>query len=229
MSLISYIRRYPSAGLLLVQVGGLLLYPWMEASPQGRALFGAFGLLVLGFVLWVVRKSSWLNWVAVLLAMPLILLVLISQFAPRPEFTVAIASLEAAVYFYAAGSLITYMLQDLVATTDELFAAGATFTLLAWAFAYVYFVYQARVPGGFSAPVNPEGPRTWMELLYLSVIVLSSVGLSDVQPVTPMARSLVMIEAFIGVMYIALVVSRLIGLVVTKRDRSHEGEATPLA
>lgn len=222
MSLISYIRRYPSAGLLLVQVGGLLLYPWMEASPQGRALFGAFGLLVLGFVLWVVRKSSWLNWVAVLLAMPLILLVLISQFAPRPEFTVAIASLEAAVYFYAAGSLITYMLQDLVATTDELFAAGATFTLLAWAFAYVYFVYQASVPGGFSAPVNPEGPRTWMELLYLSVIVLSSVGLSDVQPVTPMARSLVMIEAFIGVMYIALVVSRLIGLVVTRRGRAHD-------
>lgn len=225
--MISYIRRYPSAGLLLVQLGGLLLYPWMETSPQGRTLFGAFGLLVLGFALWVVRRSMWLTWVAMLLAMPVIVLAVVSQFAPSPRLTVTIAALEAAFYFYAAGSLIRYMLQDLVATTDELFAAGATFTLLAWAFAYVYVVYQASVPGGFSAPLDPEAPRTWMELLYLSVIVLSSVGLSDVQPVTPMARGLVMVEAFTGVMYVALVVSRLIGLIVVKRDRGHEPRDAP--
>lgn len=121
--------------------------------------------------------------------------------------------LEAAVYFYAPGSLISYMLQDTVATTDELFAAGATFTLLAWAFAYIYVVQQAISGGSFGTP------RTWMELLYLSVMVLSSVGLSDVQPVTPMARGLVMLESFTGVMYIALVVSRLIGLVAARRDR----------
>ncbi len=222
MSLISYVRRYPSAGLLMVQLGAVLLYPWMEASPQGRALFGAFGLLVLGFALWVVRKSPWLTWVAVLLALPVIVLAVIAQFSPRPGFGVALAAFEAAVYFYAAGSLIAYMLQDLVATTDELFAAGATFTLLAWAFAYVYVVYQAFNPAGFTALTNPEAPRTWMELLYLSVIVLSSVGLSDVQPVTPMARGLVMIEAFTGVMYVALVVSRLIGLIVSRRERVAE-------
>ena len=222
MSLFSYVRRYPSAGLLLVQLGGVLLYPWMETSPQGRALFGAFGLLVLGFALWVVRRSTWLTWIAVLLAMPVIVLAVVSQFMPRPGFAVVMAALEAALYFYAAGSLISYMLQDLVATTDELFAAGATFTLLAWAFAYVYVVYQAFNPGGFGVLADPAAPRTWMELLYLSVMVLSSVGLSDVQPVTPMARGLVMIEAFTGVMYVALVVSRLIGLVVSRRDRGQE-------
>jgi hypothetical protein len=51
-----------------------------------------------------------------------------------------------------------------------------------------------------------------MELLYLSVAVLSSVGLSDVVPVTPMARGIVMLESFAGIMFIALVVSRLISL-----------------
>jgi hypothetical protein len=223
MSVISYVRRYPSAGLLTVQLGGLLLYPWMETSAQGRAVFGAFGLLVLGLALWVVRRTAWLTWVAVLLALPVIVLAAISMFAPRPGLSIAIAALEAAFYFYAAGSLIAYMLQDWVATTDELFAAGATFTLLAWGFAYVFLVYQAITPGSFATPLNPDVARTWMELLYLSVMVLSSVGLSDIQPVTPMARGLVMLEAFTGVMYIALVVSRLIGLiVVTRRDRSYE-------
>jgi len=47
--------------------------------------------------------------------------------------------------------------------------------------------------------------------------VLSSVGLSDIVPVTPMARAIVMIESFVGIMYIALVVSRLISISVAER------------
>jgi hypothetical protein len=108
------------------------------------------------------------------------------------------------------------MVQDWVTTTDELFAAGATFTLLAWAFAYVFVVYQALAPGSFGAG-DAAATRTWMELLFLSVAVLSSVGLSDIVPVTPMARGIVMLEAFTGVLYIALVVSRLISMSVAAR------------
>jgi hypothetical protein len=209
-----YLRRTPSLVLLLVQLAGVLLYPWMERSPRGRALFAAFGLVVLAVALRVVRRSPWETWLGLLLAVLVVVLFLISTVAPHPALPVAIASLEAAFNFYAAGSLIAYMLQDFVATTDELFAAGATFTLLAWAFAYVYVAWEAVAPGSFSAPMNPMGQRTWMELLFLSVAVLSSVGLSDILPVTPFARGLVMLESFAGVMYIALVVSRLVALTV---------------
>jgi hypothetical protein len=221
VKLVAYLRSNPSAGLLVVQLAGLLLYPWMEGSTRGRALFGAFGLLVLGAALWVVRRSPWLTWLGVLLALPVVALSVANAITPRPGLTVATAALEAVFYFYATGSLISYMLQDWVASSDELFAAGATFTLLAWAFAYVFVVCQALLPGSFSAPADPQAPRTWMELLFLSVAVLSSVGLSDIMPATPMARSLVMLESFAGVMYIALVVSRLISMiVVTRREQT---------
>src|SRR5687767_9128682 len=220
MSTIQSIRRNPSAVLLAVQLLGLLLYPWMETSTRGRALFGSFGLLVLGAALWVVRRSPWLNWLGLLLALPVVVLSVINAIAPRPDLEVWAAALEAIFYFYATGSLIAYMVQDWVATTDELFAAGATFTLLAWAFAYVYVVCQALIPGSFAAGGDAGGVRTWMELLYLSVAVLSSVGLSDIVPVTPMGRAIVMIESFVGIMYIALVVSRLISLSVGERKNS---------
>ena len=220
MLALGYLRQTPSAGLLLVQVFGILLYPWMEASPRGRAVFGAFGLLVLGVALRVVRRSPWLTWLAAVLAAVIVTLFAVRTVAPHPALPVAIALAESAFYFYAAGSLIAYMLQDWVATTDELFAAGATFTLLAWAFAYAYAACEALVPGSFSAPVNPAGPRTWMELLFLSVSVLSSVGLSDILPVTGMARALIVLESLAGVMYMALVVSRLISLTVVRRDRT---------
>ncbi|HKX99627.1 MAG TPA: potassium channel family protein [Steroidobacteraceae bacterium] len=209
--ILNYLRRNPSAGLLAVQLLGFVLYPLMEASPSSRALFGAFGLVVLATALWVVRRSPWLTWLGLLLAVPVVALSALTAISPRTQYLVWSAALESLFYFYATGSLIAYMLQDWVATTDELFAAGATFTLLAWAFAYAYVVCEAVFPGSFAAAGSAADVRTWMELLYLSVAVLSSVGLSDIVPVTPMARAIVMLESFAGVMYIALVVSRLIG------------------
>src|SRR5688572_27024426 len=68
MSALGFLRRTPSAGLLLVQLLGILLYPWMEASPSGRTAFGALGLLILGVALRVVRRSPWLTWLAFVLA-----------------------------------------------------------------------------------------------------------------------------------------------------------------
>jgi hypothetical protein len=213
-------RRNPSAALLAVQLLGLVLYPLMEASPSSRALFNAFGLLVLGAALWVVRRSPWLTWLGILLAFPVVVLSVVSAVSPRPGFLVLMVALEALFYFYATGSLIAYMLQDWVATTDELFAAGATFTLLAWAFAHLYVVCEALIPGSFTSAGDVPA-RTWTELLYLSVVVLSSVGLSDIMPVTPMARALVMLESFAGVMYVALVVSRLVSMsAVTRKSGS---------
>ena len=220
MSSLAFLRRNPSAGLLFIQLLGVVLYPLMESSPRGRTLFGVFGLLVLGLALWVVRRGPWLTWLGVTLALPVVVLSVISAVRPHPGMTIAIAALESVFYFYAAGSLIAYMLQDPHVVADDLFAAGATFTLLAWAFAYTFVVCQGVQPGSFGTAADGLA-RTWIELLYLSVAVLSSVGLSDIQPVMPMARALVMLESFAGIMYIALVVSRLIGLTThVRKDRS---------
>ena len=216
---IEAVKQNPSAALLAVQLLGLMLYPLMETTPRGRALLGMFGLVVLAAALWVVRRSPWLTWIGGLLAVPVVILSLVSVVTPRSDLTTWTAALEAVFYFYATGSLIAYMWQDWVATTDELFAAGATFTLLAWAFAYVFVVCQALIPGSFGA-ADEQAARTWMELLFLSFAVLSGVGLSDIVPQVPMARAIVMLEAFCGVMYIALVISRLVSLLAVARKDS---------
>jgi hypothetical protein len=127
------------------------------------------------------------------------------------------SALEAVLYFYAAGAMIAYMLGDHEITRDELFAVGATFTLGAWAFAYTYAVCQAVEPQSFTAAVDPQADRSWMELLFLSFTTLSSTGLSDVVPVKSFARGLVMLEQLAGVAYVAMVVSRLVGLTVLRR------------
>jgi hypothetical protein len=144
---------------------------------------------------------------------------LLSALIVDPALLAWSSLLEAALYFYAAGSLIVYMMGDYHVTTDDLFAAGATFTLIAWGFAYVYLVCQTWYPGSFAGGINPGLPRTFIELLFLSFTNLSAVGVGDVLPVTAAARVLVMFEQFAGVAYIAVVVSRLIGLTIVRHER----------
>ena len=209
-------RRQPSAILLAAQLSAVLLYPFLKDNGAGRALFSAFGIAILGLVVLAVRNSPGLTWVGILLGLPATVLLLIQAITGSDDLLPYSSALEAALYFYAAGALIAYMLADHVITKDELFAVGATFTLVAWAFAYVYTVCQAIDPGSFTAAVDPEADRTWMELLFLSFTTLSSTGLSDVVPVRPFARGLVMLEMVAGLGYVAMVVSRLVGLLVMR-------------
>jgi hypothetical protein len=171
-------------------------------------------------VLLAVRSSPAWTWFGVLLAVPAAVLLAIQAVTGSDDLLPYSSAFEAVLYFYAAGALIAYMLADHEVTRDEMFAVGATFTLVAWAFAYTFTVVQAIEPGSFTAAVDPRDDRSWMELLFLSFTTLSSTGLSDVVPIKAFARSVVMLEQLAGVAYIAIVVSRLVGLTVLRRARS---------
>jgi len=210
-------RHRPSAFLLAAQLLSLALYVAFEGVPGGRILLGVFGMLVLLLVVWVVVRSPAISWVAWTIAVPAVLLSLLSWIYVNPALLIWAALLEAVLYFYGAGGLITYMMSDERVTIDELFAAGATFTLIAWGFAYLYLVCQAWSPGSFAGGTHPQEPLSFLELLFLSFANLSATGLSDIVPVNSGSRVLVMLEQFAGVAYIAVVVSRLIGLTIVSR------------
>ncbi len=211
------IIRHPSAALLLAQLIGLLSYPFIEDTRPARALLGAFGVLVLGLAISMVQRTRGRGWISACIAIPAVVLNVLDLTMDMPQLRPWWAAFEALFYFYAASCLIRYMLADRRATTDELFAAGATFTLLVWAFTYVFVLCQTLQPGCFSAAVNPDAPRSWTELLFLSFALMSSTGIGDVIPITVHARAVASLEMFVGVMYIALVVSRLIGLSLLRR------------
>jgi hypothetical protein len=216
-------RRHPSAILLVVQLVGMLIYPFIERTEVGRIGFSVFGILVLIVTTRMVRRTPGLTWVSVGIALPAIVLLALQALLRLPHLLPYSAALEALFYFYAACSLIAYMMADRHATTDEIYAAGATFTLLAWGFTHAFLFLQALQPGCFAAAVNAGEPRTWTELMYLSFALLSSTGIGDVIPITPAARALASLEMFAGVMYLATVVSRLIGLTLLQ----HRPDATP--
>lgn len=221
LRLLARIGRHPSAILLLGQLAALLAYPFFEGTRAGVASFDAFGAIVLLLAMRMIHRTAGRKRfvAALLLALPAVASNLIATLDGHAWLAPWSAVFEAAFYFHAAACLVAYMLADRRATSDELFAAGATFTLLAWAFAHVFVACQAFQPGSFAAALDPQASRSWTELLFLSFVLLSSTGIGDVVPLTPLARALASLEIFVGVMYLALVVSRLIGLTVPSRER----------
>jgi len=210
--------RQPSAVLLAVQLLGVLLYPFMDESPVGRAALSSFALLVLFLAVRAVRATPALLWVALLLGLPIVVLTVLEVVDPlNSQVSLWSSVVHAAFYFYTSFALLRYMFLDRFVTKDELWATGATFTVVAWAFAYTFMAVQVIWPGSFTAIIDLDAPRTWFQLLFLSFTNLTSVGLSDITPVLPHARSWVMIEQVAGLMYVALVISRIVGLTIARQ------------
>jgi hypothetical protein len=216
-SVLGTLRRNPCALLLAVQLLSVLAYPFLDESALGRSGVGVVGLLVLAAALWAVRRTPALTWVALLVGVPAMVFTVLEAIYPSHDSIVLVSALlHAPLYLYVSYGMVRYVFGDEHVTSDEVYAVGAAFTVVAWGFAYVYSGAQVIWPGSFADAGGP-GDQTWFELLFLSFTTLTSTGLSDITPVLPNARSLSMVEQVTGVFYIAFVVARMVALTVIRR------------
>ncbi len=217
--ILSFFKRFPFAMLLLVQLISIVFYGFMTDSALSHVIFNCLGLVVPMLAVWVVYRTPAINWIALILVALAVGATLLASFANQLQLMPWAHAFESLLYFYAAVSLVMYMFKDDIVTLDELYAAAATFTLLVWAFALAYSVCQQVYPGSVLAAINPTNPRSWIELLFMSFSIQSSTGVGDVIPITGPARAIGSLQIFTGVMYIAIVVSRLVGLAASTKTK----------
>ncbi len=210
------VRKQPSAILVTVQLLAIALLPWVEDESWGRAFITGISFVAVTFGIWAVRSTPALTWLALCIGMPAFLLEVWSVLDQENTAVTFVAHLLLALfYLYIAYGLISYVFADSWVTKDEFFAVAAALTVLLFAFAYLYVAIQTLAPGSFQNG-SGEGHRSFLELVYLSSANLAGVGLSDVVPVKPHARAAVIMEQLTGVLYVAMVISRLVALTVTR-------------
>jgi voltage-gated potassium channel Kch len=84
---------------------------------------------------------------------------------------------------------------------------------LAWSF--IFGVVESLNPGSFSIP-DIEGISTSRSFLYYSFVTITTLGYGDITPVTSLARSLCVLEAVIGQLYLVVQVAWLVGVHVSQ-------------
>lgn len=212
------LKEHPSALLLTAQLVQVLAWPFLLDSTPGRAILGVLGMVAVAAAVFAVRRTPALGQVVLFLGAPAMVFTLLEALHPSTDWIVLTsAALHAPFYLYVSYAMLRYLFQDEKVTHDELFATGAAFTVVAWAFAYVYAAIQVIWPGSFVSPLRED--HQWFELLFLSFTTLTGTGLSDIVPMLPHARSMVVIEEVTGVFYVALVVARMVGLTMRRPGR----------
>jgi hypothetical protein len=213
-----HLTAHPSAMLLTAQLSQVLAYPFLGESRIGGAILGVIGMLAVGSAVLAVRRTPNVSRVVFFLGAPTIVFTLLEAiFFENGTIILVSGLLHAPFYFYVSYAMLRYLFHDDVVTTDEYYATGAAFTVVAWGFTYLYAAVQVVWPDSY---INAEGfDRSWFELLYLSFSTLTSVGLSDIVAVGEQARALLMVEMMVGVFYVAMVVSRMVGLTMMRHRR----------
>ena len=204
--------------LLLAQLAQVLAYPFLGGSRVGGAVIGVIGMLAVGSAVLAVRRTPNVSRVVFFLGAPTIVFTLLEAIFYETDAIILVSGLlHAPFYFYVSYAMLRYLLHDDVVTTDEYYATGAAFTVVAWGFTYLYAAVQVVWPDSF---INADGfDRSWFELLYLSFSTLTSVGLSDIVAVGEQARAVLMVEMMVGVFYVAMVVARMVGLTMMRLRR----------
>ena len=88
---------------------------------------------------------------------------------------------------------------------------------LIWPMAY--WLVDQLTPGAFAfnATTGTKESMEGFNAFYFSFVTLSTVGYGDITPVSKVARMLAAMEAMTGLLYVAVLIARLVGLYSTPK------------
>jgi voltage-gated potassium channel len=120
-------------------------------------------------------------------------------------------------------SILAYVLHSGRVTSDKIFAAICVYLLLGFVWTYAYALLADMRPGSFAD--STEIARTddvahVSQLRYFSFATLTTLGYGDILPRSPTARTMAVLEAVMGQIYLAVLVGRLVGLHIVHGNSS---------
>jgi hypothetical protein len=115
---------------------------------------------------------------------------------------------------FNAGALFVFIQRRGTPSNDTIYGGICIYLLLGYCFANVFALLETLSPGAFrfadGAPSTPSALE--MQMAYFSFVTLSTLGYGDITPLSGPAKSLAMIEAVIGPMFVAVFLARLVGV-----------------
>ena len=198
----------------------IFVMPPLLADSGGRSLPGdvAFAILLVSGVLALSDRGGALK-VLLPFALLTVAIDLGSWLVPVPPLLVRGTGLLALLLLLAV--VLFQTLRGGPINVHRIQGGVAAYLLIGVAWAHAYSLVALLRPGAFSGAVSAaDGARAF---LYFSFVTLTTVGYGDVLPVHPAARSLAMLEAVTGPLYLAILLARLVSLAVAPGGRAREG------
>ena len=112
---------------------------------------------------------------------------------------------------YTTTVILSYLFTEDEITGDVIMGGICVYFLIGLAWAFIFFTLELFQPGSFQMPQG-QGTTDLSHFSYYSYVTLTTLGYGDFTPISAQARSLALLEAIMGQLYIAILVARLVGI-----------------
>ena len=205
--------------LFLFLLADLALFPYTGDSGARYLMFRLFGTAVTLMSVYAVSFRRGLIFVALVLAGPALVehaIVFRPRMVPASVFTI--------VFSFAFDVFIIVVIFHRVfareePTAETLFGAVCIYLIIGFSFARLYAIIAIIQPHAFylDPAIYPHGVPEVFDFIFYSFGSMTTAGAAGIAATSPQVRSLSMIESILAVLYLAVMISRLMGAYRPKR------------
>jgi len=198
----------PDLYLLLSLLLVILMYPVLDHGNLRRLMLGV--LMFVPVILATLRLAQirgWL-WPTVLLMLGALIFGVASTFFPNPALVGMKWAILTAFFGLTVAGLFSYLTNARTIRDTHLYTAVSIYLLLGMQWFALYSAIDVFFPGAILHSTAQSDRQS--ELLYFSLVTLSTIGYGDIVPIHGEVRMLAALEGITGVLYVAITVAVLV-------------------
>ena len=209
---VAIVRKAASAPDLLLLLSLLLLIllsPVLDRGDLRRLILTALTFIpVILATIQLAEKRHWL-WPSLLLASLALVFGVTGTISHHHLLVTLKWGTLAAFFGLTVVGLFSYLRKARSIQPSHLYTAVSVYLLLGMLWFALYATLDAASPGSFQHSNRAIANRE-SELLYFSLVTLTTVGYGDIVPLADEARMLAALEGVVGVLYVAITVAILV-------------------
>ena len=211
--------------LLIFIIALLVVGPLFEEFVRLRILMDILWSAVFISAIYAVSQKKYHVFIAVLLALPMLGSIWTKYYVQNKALIVVGSLCGAAFILFTIIQMLIFIYSHKEVTRDMIVGAAVVYLLMALMWSFLFGVVETLHPGSFNIPEGQDIGAS-RHFLYYSFVTLTTLGYGDITPVTALARSLCILEAVIGQLYLVVQVAWLVGVHVSqsmlKKSRQDE-------
>jgi Ion channel len=199
--------------LFVFLLATLILFPYAEASHFGSYAFRVIGSFAILISVYAAKVHRSLLIVAIVLAIPALFERIVLPKVSANSFSIFNMVLTFVFDVVIVVVIFRHVFAAEQPTSETIFGALCVYLLVGFTFAGAYGMLAAFQPNAFylDPRANLHNIPDRFDFIYYSFGTMTSLGTAGVTPVSPQARSFSILEAILGVLYLAVMIARLIG------------------
>ena len=204
--------------LIVAILSLILVAPFLQDYIRLRILLDILFSIIFIIAIFAVSRKKHHIPLAVVLAVPMILSLWASYFVVSDAVFI-VGRISGILFFaFAIVQILQFIIRAQSVTKNVLFAAIIVYLLIALMWSFIYGLLEVLQPGSFNVSKGHilESRRLF---LYFSFVTITTLGYGDITPLTDRATSFAILEAFVGQIYLVVVVAWLVGMYVSRKSR----------